>query len=210
MQYQCGVLRKEMPLRKEVQAGRPGEFMKISEYGYRIGTGMPGCRDSITDVPGVRVGHATIHRGRCHTGVTAVLPCEGFAYLEKPAAAVYVENGFGKTTGTIQLEELGCLETPILLTNTLNVGKAADALVEYTLAEGKKRGLEIRTVNPVVGETNDSRINDIATLRAVGRRRGDGGHRIGIRRLCAGSGRRRYRHRLFRTEGRHRLRLQNF
>jgi len=169
MQYQGCLSGKEKPLRIEVQTGRTGEDMKISEYGYRIETGMPGRRDSITDVPGVRVGHATIHRGRCHTGVTAVLPCEGFAYLEKPAAAVYVENGFGKTIGTIQLEELGCLETPILLTNTLNVGKAADALVEYTLAEGKKRGLEIRTVNPVVGETNDSRINDIAR-RAVGRK----------------------------------------
>lgn len=141
--------------------------MKIREYGYAIGAGIPGFRNSITDVPGVRVGHQTIHRGRCHTGVTAVMPCEGFTYLEKPVAAVYVENGFGKTTGTIQLEELGCLETPILLTNTLNVGRVADALVEYTLAEGKKRGLEIFTINPVVGETNDGRINDIA-LRAVG------------------------------------------
>ena len=84
-----------------------------------------------------------------------------FVFQKKPVGAAFVLNGYGKTMGTIQLDELGTLETPIALTNTLNVGKVADGIVQYTLEEGKKRGIEITSLNPVVGETNDSRINRI-------------------------------------------------
>lgn len=139
--------------------------MGIREYGYKIGSGIPGAENSITDVPGVKVGHTTVEHGDNKTGVTVILPCED-VYGQKPVAAVYTLNGYGKTAGTIQIEELGVLETPIALTNTLNVGKVLDGLVEYTLQECRKRGRTLTSVNPVVGETNDSRINQI-TSRAV-------------------------------------------
>lgn len=99
--------------------------------------------------------------GKNQTGVTVIIPCDGFVYERKPLAAVYALNGFGKTQGTVQIEELGVLETPIALTNTLNVGKAADGLVTFTEKECRKNGKELVSVNPVVGETNDSRINQI-------------------------------------------------
>lgn len=117
--------------------------------------------NDITDVPGVRVGQVTKEEGAHHTGVTVILPCSGNIYERKPVGASFVLNGFGKTMGTIQLEELGTLETPIALTNTLCVGRAADGLVTYTLREGEKRGARITTVNPVVGETNDGTISAI-------------------------------------------------
>lgn len=140
--------------------------MGIREFGYVIGEGIPGEKNSIADVPGVRVGHCTIDTETHKTGVTVVLPCEGLIYEKKPVAAVYALNGFGKTMGTVQIEELGVLETPIALTNTLNVGKVADALVEYSVMQCKRAGVELTSVNAVVGETNDSRINHIAE-RAV-------------------------------------------
>jgi D-aminopeptidase len=117
--------------------------------------------NDITDVPGVLVGQVTKEEGAHHTGVTVILPCSGNIYERKPVGASFVLNGFGKTMGTIQLEELGTLETPIALTNTLCVGRAADGLVTYTLREGEKRGARITTVNPVVGETNDGTISAI-------------------------------------------------
>ena len=123
-----------------------------------------GFYNDITDVPGVLVGQKSIHEGRIHTGVTVVIPCEGNVFDQKPVASVYVLNGFGKTCGTIQVEELGVIETPIALTNTLNVGAVADALVRYTLRKGAERGEAIYSVNPVVGETNDARINDIQAM----------------------------------------------
>ncbi len=141
--------------------------MGIREYGYVVGTGRPGRRNLITDVPGVKVGHCTVDTDQNQTGVTVILPCEGLVYGKKPLAAVYALNGFGKTMGSIQVEELGTLETPIALTNTLNVGRVADALVEYTCIQCGKAGVEMHSVNPVVGETNDSRINHIRH-RAVG------------------------------------------
>lgn len=140
--------------------------MGIRELGYIVGEGEAGTGNRITDVPGVKVGHATIDRGDTKTGVTVILPCGGMIYDKKPVAACYALNGFGKTAGTVQMEELGVLETPIALTNTLNVGKVADALVEYTCLALKKEGRCLTSVNPVVGETNDSRINRI-DLRAV-------------------------------------------
>lgn len=139
----------------------------VGQYGICIGEGTPGPRNLITDVPGVRVGHCTVNAGENRTGVTVILPCEGFIFGKKPVAACYSLNGFGKTCGTVQIEELGTLETPIALTNTLNVGKVADALVEYTVGACAENGRQLRSVNPVVGETNDGTLNDIVN-RAVG------------------------------------------
>lgn len=136
--------------------------MGIREYGYQPGSGKTGKNNDITDVPQVTAGHRTILDEKHRTGVTAVIPCEGNVFLRKPAAAVHTLNGFGKTMGTIQIEELGVLETPIILTNTLNVGKAADALVSYTLDKCRHSVKEVRSINPLVGETNDGRLNTIA------------------------------------------------
>lgn len=140
--------------------------MDIRDYGYRIGRGKTGPHNKITDVPGVRVGHCTVDHDDVHTGVTVVFPCEGTAYEQKPVAAAFVLNGYGKTTGTLQVEELGCLESPIALTNTLNVGKVTDALIGYILREEEARGKTVRSVNVLVGETNDSQISNIGK-RAV-------------------------------------------
>ncbi len=134
---------------------------RIRDFGYVIGKYKTGEKNKITDVPGVQVGHWTVDEGMQHTGVTVVLPGKDNAYLEKYTAAVYVHNGFGKTCGLMQVEELGTLETPVVLTNTLNVGKMADALVAYMIDETRKEGEEIFSINPVVGECNDSRINRI-------------------------------------------------
>ena len=116
--------------------------------------------NAITDVAGVRVGHATVVRGDdVRTGVTAILPHGGNLFQEKVPAAVFVGNGFGKLTGATQVEELGEIETPIVLTGTLSAFRAADALVSYLLAlPGNER---MRSVNPVVGETNDGYLSDI-------------------------------------------------
>ncbi len=139
----------------------------IRDYGYIIGEGCPGPLNRITDVPGVRVGHATVDTDRNQTGVTVIIPCEGCVYQRKPVAAVYTMNGYGKTAGSIQIEELGTIETPIALTNTLNVGRVSDALVEYTLRQCREAGITAESINPVVGETNDHRINHIED-RAAG------------------------------------------
>jgi len=135
--------------------------MTIREYGYKIGEGKPGPNNDITDIPGVMVGQVTVKDENHNTGVTVIIPCEGNVFTRKPVAAAFVANGFGKTMGTIQVEELGTIETPIALTNTLNVGKVADALVEYTVKECDKDGVSVRSVNPLVGETNDSKNNRI-------------------------------------------------
>lgn len=133
-----------------------------------VGSLPCGPRDSIADVGGVTVGHATINRGDVHTGVTVVRPCEGPVLARRPVAAAHVLNGFGKTCGLVQVSELGCLETPIALTNTLCVGRVADALVTHALREAGESDLPLpTTVNPVVGETNDGRINDIRN-RSIG------------------------------------------
>ncbi|MBQ8401496.1 MAG: P1 family peptidase, partial [Clostridia bacterium] len=104
---------------------------RISDYGIHVGRLPAGERNRITDVPGVLVGHSTIKDERHNTGVTVILPAEGNIFRDKLTAAVHVHNGFGKTMGTVQIEELGTLETPIALTNTLNVGKVADGITEY-------------------------------------------------------------------------------
>lgn len=142
--------------------------MLIRDYGVIPGTMPAGPRNSITDVSGVTVGHHTIHQGTLHTGVTVVLPAQDNVFAGKLTAACYVHNGFGKTCGLMQLQELGTLETPIALTNTLNVGLAADALVSYTLERCRRDGISLRSVNPVVGECNDGRLSEIA-LRPIGK-----------------------------------------
>lgn len=126
----------------------------------KVGVLPTGLQNAITDVTDVEVGHVTLIEGNnCRTGVTAILPHEGNVFQEKVAAAIYVANGFGKLTGYTQVEELGLLETPIVLTNTLSVPVAAKALIQYTLAlPGNEK---VRSVNPVVGETNDGYLNDI-------------------------------------------------
>lgn len=130
--------------------------------GLTIGRGTPGPRNLITDVPGVTVGHATIQDGgSINTGVTAVLPHGGNLFRDKVLAASVVINGFGKTIGLVQVEELGTIETPILLTNTLSVGTAATALIKYMLAQNTDIGRTTGTVNPLVCECNDGFLNDI-------------------------------------------------
>jgi len=118
----------------------------------------------ITDVPGVRVGHRTLMHGDVCTGVTAILPHEGNVFLDRPAAASYVLNGFGKSVGLMQLDELGQIETPILLTNTLSVGTCATALARRAIEQNPGIGRRLATVNPVVAECNDGYLNDIQAM----------------------------------------------
>ena len=128
------------------------EYKRIRDYGIKIGILKPGPNNAITDVNGVKVGHYTLVKGEnIRTGVTAVLPHAGNIFQEKVPAAIYIGNGFGKLTGFTQVEELGNIETPIILTNTLSVPTAADALIDHTLSFAENK--EVRSVNPVIGET---------------------------------------------------------
>lgn len=137
------------------------QCMTFRDYGFSIGVLPPGQDNSITDVSGVLIGHFTLNKDKnIRTGVTAIIPHPGNIFMEKVPAAVYVANGFGKLTGSTQIQELGNIETPIILTNTLSVPVAAEALIEYSL----KKNENIRSVNPVVGETNDGYLNDIRGL----------------------------------------------
>ncbi len=140
---------------------------RIRDYGVTVGHMQTGAKNKITDVPGVTVGHYTLDDERHKTGVTVILPAQDNLFADKMTAAVHVINGFGKTCGTVQVDELGYIETPIALTNTLNVGKVADALVGWTLERCRKEDVPCFSVNPVVGETNDAGLNDIAD-RALG------------------------------------------
>ena len=135
--------------------------MRIREYGTVIGEMKPGPLNRISDVPGVTVGHATIADQRHNTGVTVVMPCPDNPFVRKLPCASFVLNGFGKTAGLVQIDELGTLETPIALTNTLNVGLTHDALVEYMVRRCRAEGVPLRSVNPVVCECNDAALNDI-------------------------------------------------
>ena len=135
------------------------------ESGIKIGRGTPGQRNLITDVPGVKVGHVTIRDGAdVNTGVTAILPHEGNMFQEKVMASSCVINGFGKTMGLVQVEELGTIETPIIMTNTLSIGTAANALIKYMLQQNEDIGVKTGTVNPLVCECNDGVLNDIRGL----------------------------------------------
>lgn len=127
----------------------------------KIGRLKPGKRNSITDVSGVKVGHYTIDTKEHQTGVTVVLPCEDDIFQNKMVAASHVLNGFGKTTGLVQMEELGTLETPIALTNTLNVGLVHDTMVEYMCQQAEKHDYSILSVNPIICECNDCYLNYI-------------------------------------------------
>lgn len=146
------------------------KHLRAREAGIILGEITPGPTNSIGDVAGVRVGHVTLVRGEgalvrgvgpVRTGVTAILPHEGNLFRLKVPAAATVFNGFGKTIGLVQIAELGLLETPILLTNTLNVGKVADALVAFLVEQSPEIGVTTGTVNPVVCECNDGFLNDI-------------------------------------------------
>jgi D-aminopeptidase len=134
--------------------------MRARDHGIKIGVLSPGNLNAITDVKGVKVGHTTLLKGdSVRTGVTAIVPHDGNLFQQKVPAAVFVGNGFGKLAGTTQVIELGNLETPIILTNTLNVSTAMDALIEYSLRQPGNEN--VRSVNAVVGETNDGWLNDI-------------------------------------------------
>jgi D-aminopeptidase len=133
---------------------------RAREFGVAPGILTPGKWNAITDVDGVSVGHTTLIQGdSIRTGVTVVMPHQGNVFQQKVPAAVFVGNGFGKAVGFTQIEEMGNIETPIALTNTLNSWLVANALVDYTLAQPDNAS--VRSVNPVVGETNDGWLNDI-------------------------------------------------
>ena len=133
---------------------------RIRDYGIEIGVLKPGKFNSITDVEGVTVGHETLIKGdSIRTGVTAILPHQGNIFQNKVPAAIYIGNGFGKLAGYSQVKELGNIETPIILTNTLSVPTASNAVIGYTLNQESNN--DVRSVNTVVGETNDGWLNDI-------------------------------------------------
>lgn len=137
-------------------------------HGLSCGRLPTGEQNAITDVPGVKVGHSTVIQGdHIRTGVTAVLPHGGNLFREKVPGAVYVLNGFGKSIGLVQVQELGTIETPILLTSTLNAARVADALIDVMLEENPEICVTTGTVNPIVGECNDMFLND-ARGRHVG------------------------------------------
>ena len=129
-----------------------------------IGNLKKGKRNLITDVAGVKVGHVTLNDGGIKTGVTAILPHGGNVFKEKVMASSCVINGFGKSMGIVQIEELGTIETPIIMTNTLSVGTAATGLTKYMLQQNEDIGNTTGTVNCVVTECNDGRLNDIRGL----------------------------------------------
>lgn len=137
-----------------------GQVTRARDYGIEIGVFKPGKYNAITDVPGVKVGHTTLNlENHIRTGVTVILPHVGNLYQEKVPAAIYIGNGYGKLAGYTQVLELGNLETPIVLTNTLSVPVAMNALISYTL--GLSGNETVRSVNALVGETNDGYLNDI-------------------------------------------------
>lgn len=133
---------------------------RIRDYGIYPGIFKTGENNAITDVPGVRVGHVTLIEGEdMRTGVTAIVPHDGNIFKKKCPAAVYVGNGFGKLAGTTQVKELGNIETPIILTNTLSVAQGLEGLITYTL--NQKGNENVKSVNGIVGETNDGELNNI-------------------------------------------------
>lgn len=155
-----------LPLVASAAPARP----RARDVGIVTGVFKPGQYNAITDVKGVKVGHTTLIEGEgklvpgqgpVRTGVTAIIPHEGNLFQEKVPAAAFVLNAFGKSTGLQQVNELGTLEAPIVLTNTLNVPLVADAVIEWSLKQNPEIGIRTGTVNPVVGEVNDGFLNDI-------------------------------------------------
>ena len=144
-------------------AQAPAARPRARELGLAPGVFAPGPDNAITDVAGVRVGHVTLNTGDAvRTGVTAVMPHPGNLFQQKVAGAVFVGNAFGKLAGSTQVDELGTIETPIVLTNTLGVGAGVEGVVRWTLAQAGNA--DVRSVNALVGETNDSGLNDIRGL----------------------------------------------
>ena len=157
MIHRCGIL---IALVVGIQHLTIAQTKRLRELGVKIGVLPTGKLNAITDVSGVKVGQTTLMIGdSVRTGVTAIVPHEGNLFQQKVPAAIELGNGFGKLAGYSQVAELGNLETPIVLTNTLNVSTAAAALVDWTLSQ--KGNENVRSVNPIVGETNDGYLNDI-------------------------------------------------
>lgn len=137
---------------------------RARDLGLACGKLLTGPFNLISDIPGVSVGHVTLVDSDIRTGVTAIRPHPGDIFRDKPVAAAHVLNGFGKSIGLMQVEELGQIETPILLTNTLSVGTCGTALIRRAIAENPRIGRQTSTVNPVVFECNDGYLNDIQAL----------------------------------------------
>jgi len=149
-----------------LQTQTPPSRPRARDLGIAPGVMEPGPLNAITDVGGVLVGHTTVVQGEnVRTGVTAILPHGGNLFREKVAGAVFVGNAFGKLAGSTQVEELGTIESPIVLTNTLSVGVALDATVRWTIAQPGNEA--VRSVNALVGETNDGSLNDIRGLHVT-------------------------------------------
>ncbi|MBQ4366686.1 MAG: P1 family peptidase, partial [Muribaculaceae bacterium] len=141
-------------------AAATAQHKTLREWGFPTGIFETGKCNAITDVPGVTVGHKTLIVGdSIRTGVTAIVPHQGNIFRNKVPAAIYVGNGFGKLAGVTQVQELGNIETPVILTNTLSVAAAIEGAVRYTLMQPGNE--QVKSVNAVVGETNDGRLNDI-------------------------------------------------
>lgn len=139
-------------------------MQRARQLGLIEDKGETGPANSLTDVPGVQVGHVTIRDGDVRTGVTALLPHPGNVFLEKVPAAVEVINGFGKSAGLMQIQELGNIETPLLMTNTFGVGSCINGVVRYALGQNPDVGRKTSTVNPIVTECNDGYLSDIQAL----------------------------------------------
>ena len=170
---------------------------RAADYGIVVGRMEKGPLDKITDVPGVTVGHATIKSEKYNTGVTVIMPCEDNMFISKLVGASFVLNGFGKSQGLVQIDELGTIETPIALTNTLNVGIVHDALVSYMAKRCEADGIAMRSLNPVVGECNDAGLSTIvdrpvkaehvfAAINAAGKDFAEGGVGAGAGTICHG------------------------
>ena len=142
--------------------------MGLTNSPFTVGRGQRGEKNLITDVPGVLVGHVTLHRGdNIRTGVTCIKPHGGNLFADKVMAASFVFNGYGKTAGLVQVDELGTIETPIVLTNTLSVGTAMTATVRYMMEQNPDIGGSAGTVNALVAECNDGTLNDIRALHVT-------------------------------------------
>ncbi len=137
---------------------------RIRDYGIIIGEMEPGKRNSITDVDEVCVGHITLNNSKIKTGITSILPHKGNIFKDKVIGATHIINGFGKSIGLVQIDELGTIETPIILTNTLSVGITTDSLVKYMLKHNEDIGRKAGTINPIVCECNDGYLNDIRNI----------------------------------------------
>src|SRR5438874_6685653 len=154
-------------VRPVASTGQEAKRPRARDAGVVVGVLTPGPLNAITDVAGVTVGHVTLIQGdNVRTGVTAILPHGGNLFREKVPAAVFIGNAFGKLAGSTQVNELGEIETPVMLTSTLNVPRVADATIDYMLALPGNE--DVQSINPLVGETNDGYLNDIRG-RHVGR-----------------------------------------